>query len=86
MNMARALQSLLENLVEEPMVLLGAASSRTGTMSYCKHVWKRRSELLRTVFASHEEPMENDFFVCGRCLRIEETRADTDDESRADAA
>ncbi len=55
-------------------------------MGYCKHVWKRRSELLRAVFASHQEPMENDFFVCGRCLRIEETRADTDEGSQADAA
>ena len=42
-------------------------------MGYCKHEWEDRSEILRRVFASDPDRCGHDFFVCGRCLKIDET-------------
>lgn len=41
-------------------------------MGYCKHHWEDRSEVLRTVFAADPQRREHDFYVCSRCLRIDE--------------
>ena len=41
-------------------------------MGYCKHEWRDRSQVLREVFSFDAERREHDFFVCGRCLKIDE--------------
>ena len=44
-------------------------------MGYCKHQWEDRSEILRHVFAADPSRRDHDFYVCARCLKIDETQA-----------
>ena len=46
-------------------------------MSYCKHQWQDRTAVLREVFQNDAERRTHEFFVCGRCLRINERAAVT---------
>ena len=41
-------------------------------MSYCKHQWQDRTAVLREVFQNDAERRTHEFFVCARCLRINE--------------
>ena len=41
-------------------------------MSYCKHQWEDRTAVLREVFQNAPERRVHEFFVCTRCLRINE--------------
>ena len=41
-------------------------------MGYCKHQWRDRSRVLREVFSHDHERRSHDFYVCERCLRIDE--------------
>ena len=41
-------------------------------MGWCKHDWKDRSEVLRKTFSRDPDRPEHGFFVCDRCLRIDE--------------
>ena len=41
-------------------------------MGFCRHDWKDRSEVLRKAFSRDPERREHGFFVCERCLRIDE--------------
>jgi hypothetical protein len=40
--------------------------------SHCKHDWKDRTETLRAAFPIDSERRIHSFFVCARCLRIDE--------------
>jgi hypothetical protein len=44
------------------------------TMGHCKHQWQDRSDVLRAVFREDADRGQNDFYVCGRCLRIDEVK------------
>lgn len=41
-------------------------------MGYCKHQWQDRTDVLREVFRQDAERRTHEFFVCARCLRIDE--------------
>ena len=41
-------------------------------MDVCRHAWKNRSEVVRKAFSRDPEQREHGFFVCERCLRIDE--------------
>ena len=44
-------------------------------MSYCKHQWQDRTAVLREVFQNDTERRTHEFFVCTKCLRINEQAA-----------
>ena len=44
-------------------------------MGYCKHQWRDRSRVLREVFSFDSERREHGFYVCERCLKIDEVEA-----------
>jgi hypothetical protein len=44
-------------------------------MGYCKHQWEDRTAVLREVFRDDTERRTHDFFVCLKCLRINELGA-----------
>ena len=54
--------------------------------SHCKHEWHRRSDVLREVFVSSRERTLHDFFVCARCLKIQEVVPEAAAESGRQAA
>lgn len=43
-------------------------------MGHCKHQWQERSEVLREVF-SEAERRKHVFYVCTRCMKIDEVPA-----------
>ena len=43
-------------------------------MGYCKHEWQDRSDVLRVVFCLGAERKGHAFYVCTRCLKIDEVR------------
>lgn len=59
-------------------------------MSYCKHDWQRRNEVLREVFGAPGDTERVDFYVCCRCLKIDQVRREherrADPDRAADAA
>jgi hypothetical protein len=40
-------------------------------MGHCKHQWQERTDVLREVFNGSER-RKHAFYVCGRCLKIDE--------------
>ncbi len=51
------------------------AEGQTGeAMSYCKHQWEDRTAVLREVFRLDDQRRSHGFYVCSRCLRIDEVR------------
>ena len=53
-------------------------------MGYCKHQWQDRTDVLREVFRQDAERRMHEFFVCARCLRIDEVHPEikpTDQEA-----
>jgi hypothetical protein len=48
-------------------------------MSYCKHQWEDRTSVLREVFSLDSERRTHVFFICVRCMKINES--DTDDRA-----
>ena len=45
-------------------------------MGYCKHRWEDRTNILRDVFLHDKDRRTHEFYVCARCLRIDEVLPD----------
>jgi hypothetical protein len=55
-------------------------------MSYCKHQWEDRTQVLREVFAEDSERRTHVFFVCKRCMKINESLAEAEGRSSDEKA
>ena len=51
---------------------------------YCKHQWRKRTDVMLAVLPDDERHADHEFYVCSRCLRIREITPGHDPNSNRD--